>query len=78
MSDHAKTFCRDAQRLIVAGQYADAIAYLRLALRQTTNRRAWSKLMLAIRELSCIVPAVNERQPCPSCNDRANGCSFCL
>lgn len=57
MSEHAKTFCRDAQRLIVAARYEDAIAYLRRALQQTHNRRAWSKLMLAIRELNRLLPA---------------------
>lgn len=55
MTEHARTFCRDAQRYIVAGQYANAIAYLRLALKQTSDRRAWSKLMLAIRELNRII-----------------------
>ena len=58
VTEHARQFCNDARKLIVAGRYQDAIAYLRLALPQVHNRRAWSKLMLAIRELSKIVPAV--------------------
>lgn len=57
MTEHARQFCCDAQRLIVAARYADAIAYLRLALRQTSDRRAWSKLMLAIREINRLIPA---------------------
>jgi hypothetical protein len=56
MTEHARTFCNDARKLIIAGRYQDAIAYLRLALPQVSDRRAWSKIMLAIRELSRIVP----------------------
>lgn len=35
--------------------YSGAVRALRAALKQTTNRRAWSKLMLAIRELNRVV-----------------------
>lgn len=52
MEPFARTLCRAAQLQIRNGDYALAIGNLRSALRRTTDRRAWSKLMLAIRELS--------------------------
>ena len=54
MTEFAKLHCVAAQALIANGHYAHAIDNLRHALRGTTNRKAWSKLMLAIRELSRI------------------------
>lgn len=58
MTQFGKLHCFAAQALIANGHYQEAIDNLRAALRQTSDRRAWSKLMLAIRELSKIVPAV--------------------
>lgn len=52
MTQFARTLCRAAQVQIANGDYVLAIANLRAALRRTDNRQAWSKLMLAIRELS--------------------------
>jgi Tfp pilus assembly protein PilF len=46
--------CQLAMELICAGDYAAAQHECRQALRFTRNPRAWSKLMLAIRELSRI------------------------
>lgn len=57
MSPSARTACSQAIDNINAGQFDMAIACLRDALRGTHNRRAWSKIMLAIRELSRVVPA---------------------
>ena len=57
MEPFARTLCRAAQLQVQAGKYELAIANLRAALRRTSNRQAWSKLMLAIRELSKIAPA---------------------
>ena len=56
MTEFAKLHCVAAQALITNGHYADAIANLRAALKGTSNRKAWSKIMLAIRELSRIAP----------------------
>ena len=60
MTPFARGLCRAAQIQIRNGDYALAIGNLRSALRRTTDRRAWSKLMLAIRELSKLAtPAVS-------------------
>ena len=55
MNATARTDCANAQRNIIAGNYSAAILDLRLALQNTTNRCAWSKLMLAIRELNKVI-----------------------
>lgn len=52
MSPLAQSCCRNAVQYIHVGHYAHAIFAIRTALKQTSDRRAWSKLMLAIRELS--------------------------
>lgn len=52
MNTTATLSCHCAMDAIMAGNYGSAISHLRTALKYTTNRRAWSKLMLAIRELS--------------------------
>lgn len=52
MSPSARNQCEFAVQEIHAGNYEAAILFLRTALKNTPNRRAWSKLMLAIRELS--------------------------
>lgn len=57
MSPYARAQCETAQGLILSGEYAHAIVALRCALKQTSDRRAWSKLMLALRALSKIAPA---------------------
>lgn len=57
MSPHARHCCELATGAIHEGRYRDATNYLRAAIAGTSNRRAWSKLMLAIRELGRIVPA---------------------
>ncbi len=54
MSPAARLACSDAMEDIERGDYRSAINELRSALRGTSNRKAWSKLMLAIRELSRI------------------------
>ncbi len=59
MTDHAIHCCKLAQLSIRQGFYQDGINYLRAALKQTSDRRAWSKIMLAIRELSRILPATS-------------------
>jgi hypothetical protein len=46
--------CLLAMELINAGDYAAAQHECRQALKYCADRRAWSKLMLAIRELSRI------------------------
>lgn len=56
MSPSARQACDQAVANIHAGNFEMAIACLRDALRGTCNRRAWSKIMLAIRELSRIAP----------------------
>ncbi len=52
MTPLARDYCEFAMHNIREGQIAPAIRCLRFALRETTDRKAWSKLMLAIRELS--------------------------
>lgn len=52
MTPTAQTHCRIAMSDIRNGFYPSALLQLRAALAGTSNRRAWSKLMLAIRELS--------------------------
>ena len=54
MLEIARVDCLAAMNQIQEGDYALAIVHLRHALRGTHNRRAWSKIMLAIRELSRI------------------------
>ena len=54
MSPLSKSYCALAIADIRAGNHEEAIDWLRYALRQCSNPRAWSKLMLAIRELSRI------------------------
>lgn len=44
--------CRLAMELIHRNEYEAAIVMCRQALTHSPPRRAWSKLMLAIRELS--------------------------
>lgn len=56
MTLHGQTLCRAAMWNVREGQYTRAIILLRAALQQTTDRRAWSKLMLAIRELGRVAP----------------------
>ena len=56
MEPFAKRLCHAAALQIRAGQYKLAIGNLRAALRRTSNKQAWSKIMLAIRELSKLVP----------------------
>jgi hypothetical protein len=51
MNTFAKLHCSAAIALIEHGHYPEAIDNLRAALRLTHDRRVWSKLMLAIREL---------------------------
>lgn len=57
MLNFAKWDCIDAMQQIERGEIQEAIATLRRALRGTRDRRAWSKLMLAIRELNRLIPA---------------------
>ena len=57
MTSLAKSYCNLAIADIRAGNFEEARDWLRYALRLTSNRRAWSKLMLAIRELSRITPS---------------------
>lgn len=52
MSLVARAYCNLAIVDIQLGNHEEAIDWLRYALRQTTDRKAWSKIMLAIRELS--------------------------
>lgn len=52
MTTTGRDHCSSAMQHITRGQYAWAIQHLRLALQQTHDRRVWSKLMLAIRELN--------------------------
>ena len=56
MNTTATLSCHCAMDVIMAGDYGSAISHLRTALKNTTNPRAWSKIMLAIRELSRIAP----------------------
>lgn len=49
--------CHLAMELIRAGDYAAAQHECRQALKFTRDRRAWSRLMLAIRELNRLLPA---------------------
>jgi hypothetical protein len=56
MNPKGRAACQIAVKAITMGQYAVAQEYLRLALKYTTDRRAWSKIMLAIRELSRVLP----------------------
>lgn len=56
MSPNARNHCTAAMNLICANEYGAAILNLRSALRECHNRRAWSRLMLAIRELSKVTP----------------------
>ena len=56
MNSQGRNHCDTAMRLIRANEYGAAILHLRCALRQTGDRKAWSKIMLAIRELSRIAP----------------------
>lgn len=51
MTDIARACAIQAARNIQSGLHLSAIELLREALRGTTNARAKSKLMLAIREL---------------------------
>ena len=55
MSPAAILDARLAARAIRLGEFLAARQFLRSALRGTTDRRAWSKLMLAIRELSRVI-----------------------
>jgi Flp pilus assembly protein TadD len=57
MTPYARIACDQAIFNINLGQFEMAIACLRDALRGTHDRKAWSKLMLAIRELNRIAPA---------------------
>ena len=54
MSPRARTHAHLASMYVLIGDYPSAISCLRIAIKGTTNRRAWSKLMLALRELSRI------------------------
>ena len=54
MTPSAKGQCKCAMVNIEVGDYLAAIDNLRRALKGTSDRRVWSKLMLAIRELSKI------------------------
>ena len=56
MEPFAKRLCHAAALQVRARQYELAIGNLRAALRRTSNKQAWSKIMLAIRELSKLVP----------------------
>ena len=56
MEPFAKRLCHAAALQVRVGQYELAIGNLRAALRRTSNKQAWSKIMLAIRELSKLVP----------------------
>lgn len=49
MTHYGKRHCNFAMHAIRAGMYRDAITALRVALQETTQPRAHSKLMLAIR-----------------------------
>lgn len=55
MSPNGRNLCNQAVALIREGQYRAAQTNLRLALQCTHNQRAWSKLMLAIRELNRVI-----------------------
>lgn len=55
MNDLSRAHCASAQFAIRNGHYLSAVQHLRAALRQTIDRRAWSKLMLAIRELNRVI-----------------------
>lgn len=57
MNQSAILDARLASRAIILGDYPAAQQLLRSALRGCNNRRAWSKLMLAIRELNRLSPA---------------------
>jgi hypothetical protein len=59
MTPMARAYCHDAMRNILEGDYDQAKLALRIALRETRNPRAWSKLMLAIRELSRVTPSAS-------------------
>lgn len=51
---NARADCESAMTFIKCGDYATAIILLRAAHRTLAPGKAWSKLMLAIRELSRI------------------------
>lgn len=57
MGPYARKACQQATWNIHQGDYTMAIACLKDALHGTHNRKAWSKLMLAIRELVRIAAA---------------------
>lgn len=58
MNQSAQSACRDAIDCIHAGSYDFALANCKFALQQKPmHSRAWSKLMLAIRELNRLLPA---------------------
>lgn len=57
MSPAARLNLKLAAFRIGVANYDGAIRCLRLALKETQDRRAWSKIMLAIRELHRIAPA---------------------
>lgn len=57
MSPANRQDCESAMTYIRCGDYETAIILLRSVLRTLRPGRAWSKLMLAIRELQRIVPA---------------------
>jgi len=56
MSPAARLNLKLATFRIGVANYDGAIRCLRLALKETQDKRAWSKIMLAIRELSRIAP----------------------
>jgi hypothetical protein len=55
MNATAITYAHAAACAIEQGAYQEAREFLRVALRYTSDRRAWSKLMLAAREVGRIV-----------------------
>lgn len=59
MNPIVRTSLEAAAWNIHAGWYDLAITELRYALKYCSDRRAWSKIMLALRALSRIAPTVD-------------------
>lgn len=57
MNETCKQNCLDAMDYIRCGDYIQARLCLKAAAPRIVNPRAWSKIMLAIRELSRLSPS---------------------
>ena len=59
MNTNARLHAKLAAFRIGTRDYEGAIRCLRVALKGTTDKRAWSKLMFAIRELNKVLLATS-------------------